>query len=85
MYVTYSVIGARRGESNIFRGTEMKLTKPISKSWGCFEERVIEGAGGSLRERTAYAKAEAKWKIGEGREGDNIYQAPEHLLGTTSL
>ena len=45
----------------------------------------LRGAGVSLRERTAYAKAEAKWKIGEGREGDNIYQAPEHLLGTTSL
>ena len=45
----------------------------------------LRGAGVSLRERTAYAKAEAKWKIGEGREGDNIYQAPEHLLGTTTL
>lgn len=85
MYVTYSVIGARRGESNILWGTEMKVTKSTQKVGEALKNESLRDAGGSLRERTAYAKAEAKWEIGKGREGNNVYQALEHLLGTSGL
>ena len=76
MYVTYSVIGARRGESNILWGTEMKVTKSTQKVGEALKNESLRDAGGSLRERTAYAKAEAKWKIGKGREGDAFRLEP---------
>lgn len=59
------------------------VTKSTQKVGEALKSRVFEGWE-VHSEKGQHMPRQAKWKIGKG-EGDNVYQALEHLLGTSGL
>lgn len=64
--VTYSVTCARAEVRVMYSGgSEMKPPNSEKVGGALKNELVLKDAGGSLRQRKAFAKKEGKWKIKE--------------------